>query len=265
MAPDRGQDTKRYFDRIASAREADTWARNVDKWDAIEPLFAAVPPGARVIECGAGTGMYTIHMLQRGLRVTAVDLSEQALQVARQIAASRGVGNNLSTIQGAFERVARQAGQSFDVAAYFKTLHHFPSLVAVRQALAAGFGALKPGGLLLGLEPNGACPLWRPGLLLEGRYPSGKGSVWEMERGLLRITERNLARLFRSLPGARWEIRPKYLVPASLGRRIPRLAERLNRFLARTPLAQYAFNLTFRVWKEARGGCYQPSPDGSAT
>ncbi len=243
------ESTERYFDRIASGTEAKAWAGNVDKWDVIEPLFDNAPADAKVLECGAGTGMYTVRMLRQGWHVTAVDLSEEALRVNRRIAETHGVGKNLTTVRGTFEEAARKAGQTFDIVAYFKTLHHFPDLSSVRDAIVHGYEAVRPAGMLVGLEPNGDCPLWRPGLLMEGIHPRGGKPVWEMEKGLLMITQRNLSRIFRQLPCARWEFRWEYLIPACLGRRIPRTARLLNRLLCRTPLKRWAFNLTFRVWK----------------
>ena len=120
------------------------------------------------------------------------------------------------------------------------------------MSAAAGI-SLPPGGVLIGLEPNGECPFWRPGLLLRGNPPGSADSVWRMEQGLLWITAPNLERVFASLPGARWQIHWEYVIPAFVARRLPRVCGAVNRLLDRTPLRRRAFNLTFRVEKGSGG------------
>lgn len=240
--------TKTYFDRIASAAGG-VWAGNVDKWGAMEGLFESVPASASILECGAGTGMYTIKMLQRGFRVTAVDMSGQALEVTRKLATEKCLDENLITLESEFQDFANRAATKFDAVVYFKTLHHFPDLTSVTAAIGAGYRLLKPNGSLLGLEPNGQCPFWRPFLTLRGQHGTTKESVWQAEKGLVMITERNLTQIFHTLQNARWEFQWPYVIPAFVAQHLPTLFEPLNRHLGRTVLRRFSFNLIFRVWK----------------
>ena len=246
--PEHRQMTKAYFDRIADA-EGDVWSGNVDKWAAMERFFESIPESGSVLECGAGTGMYTLRMLRRGLRVTAVDISGKALEVTRSNASENGLGKSLETVEADFMDFAGRARQQFDAVTYFKTLHHFPDLGSIEEAIKAGYRLLKTGGTLLGLEPNGNCPFWRPFSLVRGRHGAGKQSVWEAERGLLMITERNLTRIFQELEEARWEFHWPYVIPAFVARRRPALCEPVNRLLGASLLKRYSFNLIFQVWK----------------
>ncbi len=242
------QMTKSYFDRIASAEDK-LWSGNVDKWDVVQGLFESIHSGGKILECGAGSGMYTIKMLQCGFCVTAVDISAKALEVLRRIASERGLDKNLITVESEFQDFAGRVAGKFDAVVYFKTLHHFPNLTSIREAICAGYEALKPNGLLLSLEPNGNCPFWRPFLLAMGLHGTAHESAWEAEKGLLMITQRNLTRIFQELENARWEFHWPYVIPAFVAQRLPMLCNPINRFLTNTPLRRYSFNLIFKVWK----------------
>jgi 2-polyprenyl-3-methyl-5-hydroxy-6-metoxy-1,4-benzoquinol methylase len=242
------QTTKSYFDKIAGA-EGNAWSGNVDKWSSIKELFDPIPGTGEIIECGAGTGMYTIKMLQQGFHITAVDISGKALDVIRQLASDNGLDKNLTTVESDFKDFAAHTDKKFDAVTYFKTLHHFDDLKSIKEAIKLGYELLKPNGSLLGLEPNGDCPFWRPGLLLRGRHSKAKESVWEAEKGLLMITERNLSRMFQTLHDANWEFHWPYVIPAYLAQHLPVLCDPVNRFLGKTFLRRYSFNLIFKVRK----------------
>lgn len=67
---------KRYLD--AASRTGFTNAHR-----AIDQFAQSVPAGARVLDLGCGDGRWAREMAQRGLRVTAVDYSHEALRLAR--------------------------------------------------------------------------------------------------------------------------------------------------------------------------------------
>ena len=233
----------------SAAPGRDPWNGSVDKWRIIEPLLADLPAGSRILECGAGGGLYTIHMLRRGYHVTAVDISAEALAANYGVAERQGLARNLETVHGRFEHVAGQVTGPIDAAVFFKTLHHFPDLASIRKGIEAGYDAVRPGGILIGLEPNGQCPFWRLGILLAWLYRRGPEDLWTLEKNLTLITEPNLSTIFRQLPGARWQIDWQYPIPARLAHLAPSLFGPINRLLTATPLRTRAFNLTFRVWK----------------
>lgn len=75
------EETTRYFDAHADRLRA---GRLVDKTEALRDLlFEKLRPASRVMEVGAGTGLYTTRLLADGHRVVAVDLSKSCLDQIR--------------------------------------------------------------------------------------------------------------------------------------------------------------------------------------
>ena len=115
---------------------------------AFAPLLDALPPGARVLDCAAGTGLLAVGLVLRGFDVTASDLSAAMLVRARSLAAERGVA--LETVQCAWDDLIAQGWEArFDaVFCVGNSLAHAPGEAARRSALRAMAGVLVPGGLL---------------------------------------------------------------------------------------------------------------------
>lgn len=122
-----------YFDQIEQRRYQTHYH--------LPELFASLDgAGAALLDVGCGIGVDSIQLARRGFEVTAVDLTENALQIARQFAERRGVsidfraGNAESLDFG---------DQSFDAVYSFGVLHHTPDIAAsVREV----HRVLRPGG-----------------------------------------------------------------------------------------------------------------------
>lgn len=114
---------------------------------AFAPLVEQLPPGARVLDCAAGTGQLAVGLALRGFDVTASDAS--ATMVART--------EGLATRRGATLRAAvcrwdelRAGERAFDaVFCVGNSLTHAGPRPARRASLAAMASALAPGGLLV--------------------------------------------------------------------------------------------------------------------
>jgi ubiquinone/menaquinone biosynthesis C-methylase UbiE len=94
----------------------------------------------KLLEVGCGIGVDSIQLAKCGFDVTAVDLTENALTVAREFAAHRGVSidfrlGNAETLDFPDE--------TFDAVYSFGVLHHTPDIDA---AVAEVHRVLKPGG-----------------------------------------------------------------------------------------------------------------------
>ncbi|MBI3548102.1 MAG: class I SAM-dependent methyltransferase [Elusimicrobia bacterium] len=101
-------------------------------------------PKDRALEVGCGSGVFTEKVARSGAQITATDLSEDLLQLAR--------GKNIpnAKIETADAHKLAYPSGSFDVVYGSSILHHLD----VRRALEEFFRVLKPGGRLAFAEPN---------------------------------------------------------------------------------------------------------------
>jgi ubiquinone/menaquinone biosynthesis C-methylase UbiE len=93
-----------------------------------------------LLEVGSGIGVDSIQLARCGFRVTAIDLTDNALAIAREFAAARGVAIDFRV--GNAERLDF-ADASFDAVYSFGVLHHTPD---IERAVAEVRRVLRPGG-----------------------------------------------------------------------------------------------------------------------
>ncbi len=115
--------------------------------------------GARVLEVGCGTGLFTERFAATGANLTAIDISEDLLAFAR--------GRRLDPAQvrfmrGRFEDLRGEP--PFDAVIGSSVLHHLD----LDDALDTARLLLRPGGYLSFAEPN----LLNPQVFLERRFSS---------------------------------------------------------------------------------------------
>jgi len=125
--------SKSYFDEIERRRYG--WHYHLADY------FARMQNSAgRLLEIGCGIGVDSIQLAKCGFDVTAVDLSETAIEVAREYARYRGqyidfqVGNSEGL---------NFDDESFDAVYSFGVLHHTPNINA---AISEVRRVLRPGG-----------------------------------------------------------------------------------------------------------------------
>ncbi len=121
----------------------DVFRRQVIPWlDAAAPLA-----GASILEIGCGTGSSTVALAEQGARVTAVDIDEPSLEVARQRCDLYGLGEAVAIQQANATQVSQRfAGRSFDFIIFFACLEHMTHserMTAMRQT----WEMLSPGAL----------------------------------------------------------------------------------------------------------------------
>lgn len=97
----------------------------------------------RVLDVGCGGGLLSEAMAQRNARVTAIDLAEDLVKVAKLHGLESGVQVDYRV--QAVEALAAEQPGSFDVVTCMEMLEHVPDPAAILQACAT---LLKPGGSL---------------------------------------------------------------------------------------------------------------------
>ena len=101
-------------------------------WNLSEPpplLVDAVRSGeigpCRVVDLGCGAGNYAVWLARQGFDVTGVDISEEAIGHARELAEREGV--TVRFVAADFLHDVSEIGAGFDLAVDWEVLHHiFP-------------------------------------------------------------------------------------------------------------------------------------------
>ena len=92
--------------------------------------------GKKVLEIGCGIGTDTINFARHGAQVTAVDLTENSLQVARQRAKVFGLDDQIRFIQANAEHLSDSVPvERFDLIYSFGVIHHTPHPERVLEEL----------------------------------------------------------------------------------------------------------------------------------
>lgn len=147
------------------------------------PRFAEFPRwrGKRVLEVGCGIGTDTINFARAGAQVTAVDLSDRSLEIARRRAEVFGLPN-IRFVQANVEELGTVLPErDYDLVYSFGVIHHTPHPdVALGQLVAH----LKPGGTLKIMVYHRHA--WKVFAVVL-RY--GRGAFWRTEEIVARYSE----------------------------------------------------------------------------
>jgi 2-polyprenyl-3-methyl-5-hydroxy-6-metoxy-1,4-benzoquinol methylase len=108
----------------------------------------------RVLELGCGEGWITRDLAVAGARVSAFDISEQAVENTRRVLSMAGLERGCDLRVMAAEKLDYPDGE-FDVVVGFAIIHH----LNVCKALAEVARVLKPVGFAVFAEPLGTNPI----------------------------------------------------------------------------------------------------------
>jgi SAM-dependent methyltransferase len=149
------QGEREYFARIGEAGRRHAAGKPFSDDNCAEYLLKTsvylllMPPApARVVEFGCGTGWLSLIFASRGYDVIGVDIAPEAIDIANQLAAERGLPNASFRVAD-YENV--RIDPLADCVIFHDALHHAESEA---EALRAAYAALKPGGVAICIEPG---------------------------------------------------------------------------------------------------------------
>lgn len=128
-----------------------------------EQYLADHADGSDVLEYGCGLRNYAVYLAQRGSRVTAIDLSDEAIRQSQERA--REAGFDAIDFRAMNAEQLELADDSFDLVCGEGILHHLD----LDRAFAEVARVLRPGGSAIFIEPLGHNPVIN---LYRSRTPS---------------------------------------------------------------------------------------------
>jgi len=136
-------------------------------------------PDKNILEVGCGLGRFTLHLVQNGLRITALDFSEELLEKLEQVARHLGLEANQLRVQAGdiSTSTALFNGEEFDSIIGILFLHHLEDL---RSGLKSLHRILKSGGDVIFVELN------RLNLLFLAQIFLCQDMTWRGEKGTFR-------------------------------------------------------------------------------
>jgi len=153
------EDVRRYWDaRPCNIRHSQKPVGSKEYFDEVEARKYLVEPhipgfaefdrwaGKRVLEVGCGIGTDSINFGRAGAQLTAVDLSTESLNIARQRAEVMGVADRIEFVQANAEELTSAVSGSYDLVYSFGVVHHTPHperAIEQIRALVAPQGTLK--------------------------------------------------------------------------------------------------------------------------
>ncbi|HXJ43020.1 MAG TPA: class I SAM-dependent methyltransferase, partial [Bryobacteraceae bacterium] len=148
------------------------------------PAFAEFPRwnGKRVLEIGCGIGTDTINFARHGAIVTAVDLAEQSLEIARQRARVFGLENRIRFVQANAEELSSYVPvETYDLVYSFGVIHHTPHPENVIEQIRQYVGPASTVKIMVYNRWS-----WKV-LWILSMY--GKGQVWKLSRLIAQYSE----------------------------------------------------------------------------
>src|SRR5579864_1660679 len=131
--------------------------------------------GKKVLEIGCGIGTDTMNFARHGAQVTAVDLSDNSLSVARRRAEVFGLEDRVRFIQADAEHLSESVPvESYDLVYSFGVIHHTPHPERVLDQIRL---YLKPGTVVKIMVYHRWS--WKVLWILLGY---GKGKFWRLDR-----------------------------------------------------------------------------------
>lgn len=107
-----------------------------------------LPSQGSILEVGAATGRYTLELVKRGYKLTAVDLSAALIEECRQIIADEGLESQVRLVLADARDLGTVDETDFDAVLLMGPLYHLIEEADRKLALKESFERLRGGGIL---------------------------------------------------------------------------------------------------------------------
>ncbi len=111
-------------------------------------LEAYLPPSGEILEIGAGTGRYTLGLVQRGYTVTVVEISRANLDACREYLAEAGRQDRAKYILGDARDLSDVPDKEYDAVLLMGPLYHLVLESDRRMAVREAYAHLGPDGMI---------------------------------------------------------------------------------------------------------------------
>jgi len=114
----------------------------------IELMSRYIPKKSKILDVGAGTGVYSFHFTREGHDVTALDVVPKHVEEMKQKLLDSGGLENLTVGVGNALDLSRFENETFDAVVCFGPIYHLREPDDRKRCVSECLRVLKPGGIL---------------------------------------------------------------------------------------------------------------------
>lgn len=122
-------------------------ARKLEFLTTIKVLDVLLEEKKTILDCAAGTGIYSFYYADRGHTVTATDITPRHINVIRDLLRTKDYGMETAVLDATDMKIF--ADESFDVVLNMGTFYHLIEKDDRDKCLSESLRVLKKGGLLV--------------------------------------------------------------------------------------------------------------------
>lgn len=121
-------------------------ARKIEFVTTARIIYEWVKPNMKVLDCAAGTGIYAFYLADKGIEVTATDITPRHVQIMEETLKSKTYTMKTGVMDAT--DMSRFADETFDVVLNMGPFYHLISENQRKKCLLESVRVLKKGGLI---------------------------------------------------------------------------------------------------------------------